>query len=77
MVGWHHWFNGHESEQTLGESEGQGSPVCCSSWCCKELGMTLVTEQQQPFHRDEEIRYFSILMAKSHRTAPKSPLVNL
>ena len=25
MVGWHHWFNGHEFEQTLGDSEGQGS----------------------------------------------------
>ena len=25
MVGWDHWLNGHESEQTLGGSEGQGS----------------------------------------------------
>ena len=25
MVGWHHWLNGHESEQTLGDSEEQGS----------------------------------------------------
>ena len=25
MVGWHHQFIGHESEQTLGDSEGQGS----------------------------------------------------
>ena len=24
MVGWHHKFNGHELEQTLGDSEGQG-----------------------------------------------------
>jgi len=23
MVGWHHWLNGHEFEQTLGDSEGQ------------------------------------------------------
>ena len=27
MVGWHHWLNGHEFEQTLGDSEGQGSLV--------------------------------------------------
>ena len=40
MIGWHYWFKGHESEQTLGDSEGQGSLVCCSSWGCKELGMT-------------------------------------
>ena len=24
MVGWHHRLNGHESEQTLGDSGGQG-----------------------------------------------------
>ena len=23
MVGWHHQLNGHESEQILGDSEGQ------------------------------------------------------
>ena len=27
MVGWHHRLNGHEFEQTLGDSEGQGSLV--------------------------------------------------
>ena len=36
MVGWHHWLNGHEFEQTPGDSEGQGSPACCSSWGHKE-----------------------------------------
>ena len=25
MVEWHHRLNGHESEQTLGDSAGQGS----------------------------------------------------
>ena len=25
MGGWHHRLNGHEFEQTLGDSEGQGS----------------------------------------------------
>ena len=28
MVRWHHWLNGHEFEQTLGDSKGQGSLVC-------------------------------------------------
>ena len=36
MVGWHHWLNGHEFEQTEGDSEGQGSLACCSSRDCKE-----------------------------------------
>ena len=31
MVVWHHGLNGHEFEQTLGDGEGQGSLVCCSS----------------------------------------------
>ena len=35
-VGWHHRFNGHEVGQTLGDSEGQGSLVCCSPWGLKE-----------------------------------------
>ena len=36
-VGWHHQLNGHESEQTPGDGEGQGSLVCCSPWGVKEL----------------------------------------
>ena len=40
MVGWHHWLNGHEFQQTQEDSEGQGSLACCSSWGCKELDTT-------------------------------------
>ena len=40
MAGRHHQLNGHESEQTLGDGEGQGSLACCSPWCCKESDMT-------------------------------------
>ena len=36
MVGWHHWLNGHEFEQALGDSEGRESLVCCSPWGIKE-----------------------------------------
>ena len=35
MVGCHHWLNGHEFEQTPGNSEGQGSLACCSPWGCR------------------------------------------
>ena len=31
VVECHHHLNGHESEQTPGDSEGQGSLACCSS----------------------------------------------
>ena len=40
MVGWHQWLNGHESEQTQGDSEGQGSLECCSPWDSKESDIT-------------------------------------
>ena len=30
MVGWYHRLNGHEFEQAPGDSEGQGSLVCCT-----------------------------------------------
>ena len=40
MVGWHHWFKGDEFEQTPGDSERQGSLVCCSTWDHKKLDMT-------------------------------------
>ena len=40
MVGWHRLLNGHEFEQTQGDSEGQGRLACCSSWGRKELDIT-------------------------------------
>ena len=39
MVGGHHRLSEHESEQTLGDSEGQGSLVCYSPWGRKESDM--------------------------------------
>ena len=38
-VGWHHWLNGHDFEQILGDTEGPGSLSCCSPWSCKESDM--------------------------------------
>ena len=40
MVGWHHWFNGHEFEQAPGDGEGQGSLASCSPWGCKKSDTT-------------------------------------
>ena len=46
MVGWHHRLNGHKFEQTLGDSEEQGSLECWSPWG-RRVRHDLVTEQQQ------------------------------
>ena len=45
MVGWHHWLDGYEFEQTLGDGEGQGSLACYSPWGCR-VGHNWETEQQ-------------------------------
>ena len=41
MVGWHHLLNGYGFEQTLGDSEGQGSLACYNPWSLKELNTTV------------------------------------
>ena len=40
MIGWHHRLDGHEFEQALGVSNGQGSLVGYSPWGLKESDMT-------------------------------------
>ena len=40
MVGWHHQLDGHEFEQALAVSDGQGSLACCSPWGRKESDTT-------------------------------------
>ena len=47
MVRQHRQFSGHEFEQTLVDSEGQGSLEWCSTWGHKELDIE--AEQQQCF----------------------------
>ena len=37
IAGWHHQLNGHESEQTPGDSTQQGSLNCCSPWDYEKL----------------------------------------
>jgi len=40
MVVWNHWLDGHEFEQALGVSDGQGGLACCIPWGHKQLDMT-------------------------------------
>ena len=40
MDGWHHWLNGCEFEQALGDSEGQRSLACWRPWGYKESDKT-------------------------------------
>ena len=47
------WLDVHESEQTLGDSEGQGSLVFCSPWVAKN----------QTWLSDWTTNYFVVIMA--------------
>ena len=40
MVEWHHQFDGHEFDKTVGDTKGQGSLACCSPWGRRESGTT-------------------------------------
>ena len=40
MAGWHHQLDGHEFEQALEVTDGQGGLACCSPWGHIELDMT-------------------------------------
>ena len=44
MVRAHHRLNGHEFEQAVGDSQGQGNLARCSPWHPKESD---TTEQQK------------------------------
>ena len=39
MIEWQCWLNGHEFQQTPGDSEGQGNLACHSPWGCKEANV--------------------------------------
>ena len=60
MVGWHHWLNGQEFEQTPEDGEGQGSLACSSPWVRNELDMTeqLNNNQAYPSLFSREIFFF-------------------
>ena len=45
MVGEHHQLNGHEFEQTLGDSKGQRKPGVLQSTGLQRVGHDLATEQ--------------------------------
>ena len=47
MVGWYHWLNEHMFEQTLGDSEGQGSHAVLHSMESQRVRHDLATEQQE------------------------------
>ena len=72
MVGWPHWLNGHEFEQTPRGGEGQGSLACCSPWSHKESEMTQQLNWTERVERRQKELYL-ILKSCNHFPHPYSP----
>ena len=71
MVEWHHPLNGHEFEQTLRESEGQGSLVCCSPWGFKKLDTTEWLNNKNKHARELPSGYQLISQQKLYKPEQK------
>ena len=65
MVGWHHWFSGHELGQTLGDGEAQRGLACCSSWGHKESDMTWLLNNNCTWSTDQK----KAAPYRAHKTA--------
>ena len=57
MVGWHHWLNGHEFEQTPGEWRTENTGVL-QSMGSQRVGHNLATEQQQIIKKVHKMKKF-------------------
>ena len=58
MVGWCHQLSGHELEQNLGDSEGQGSLAHCSPWGCEESD---IIEQLNNSNKRATLKCFNLI----------------
>ena len=76
-VGWHHWLDGHESEQAPRDGDGQGRLTCCSLCGPKESDTTEwlnwtelnFPSSKFPWH------YYFIYSAPSGYRSPSSCLI--
>ena len=61
-------LNGHEFEQALGVSDGQGNLVCCSPWGCIEWDTT------SQLNGTEEIEITEIWQLSQNKSSASNPL---
>ena len=91
MGGWHHWHNGHEFEQALGDGETQGSLTCCSlvqfssvTQSCPTLCdpmdcsmPSLPVHHQLPEFTQTHVHWVDDAIQPSHPLSSPSPTFNL
>ena len=59
MVGWHHWLDGHEFEQTPGDNERWGRLACCIPWDHRELDMMNDWTRTKKSRKCKQYEWFS------------------
>ena len=74
----HYQLNGPEFEQSLGDSEGQGSLVCCSPWGSQRVAHDYVTEQQRlPWLTAPSSRHSDLCLHCQVSFIPRTPVITL
>ena len=63
MVGWHQWLNGHEFEQTPGDSEGQGSLAYFMGWQRVRCDLATRQEQKHKINYDDGSLYWGNMLS--------------
>ena len=74
MVGWHHRLNGRKFEQTLGDSDGQGSLVCSSPWGRSQTRLSNITTLLSSFHNRLLLLYSYLIKNAKIRLLYISPM---
>ena len=62
MVGWRHQLNGRESEQTPGDTEGQGSLACCSPWGLEKLDTTWQLNNKEGMLESSPLVLYNVIL---------------
>ena len=77
IIGWNHWLDGHQFEQTLGDGEGQGSPGVLNSMGSQRVRHNWGTEQQWEgscLHQVAKVLEFQ-LQHQSFQWTPRTDLL--
>ena len=61
MVGWHHWLNGHDFEQALGN--GEGREACCAAVYAETKRQTGLSDWTQQKMKEKQSSFLQLLLS--------------
>ena len=77
IVGWYHQLNGHEFEQTPGNSKGQESLKCCNLWVTKSQTRMSDWTTYNGYLNDLEGMYLTLIRISCRNISELKTLYNL